>query len=453
MNAWTWVAAGSFVVWLWLLLGHGGFWRTGVRLPDTGARAEGTSAEGAAEVWPSVAVVVPARDEAEVLPASLGSLLAQDYPGRAAVFLVDDGSTDGTGRIARELASRAGALPLTVSSPGDPELGWTGKLWAVRHGIALARAQKPAPAYLLLTDADIAHAPDSLRELVRAARAADLDLVSQMARLRVETRWERLIVPAFVYFFAQLYPFRRVNRPRARTAAAAGGCVLLRNDAAARAGVPDSIRHAVIDDVALARAVKRGGGRIWLGLADRVDSVRPYPRLAELWRMVSRSAYTQLRHNPVLLAGTVAGLTLVYLVPPVALLGGAVAGSPAAAVAAGAAWAVMSGTYVPMLRYYGQPWWLAPLLPFVASLYLLMTVDSAVQHHRGRGAAWKGRTYPRPDRTEQPQPRVRPEAQVQPQVRPEAQPQPEPREQRARSAAPGTPLAAPSPAADESGAP
>ncbi|MEV6315239.1 glycosyltransferase [Streptomyces sp. NPDC051776] len=400
MSAWTWIAAGSFGVWVWLLLGHGGFWRTGLRLP------EGPT-EGVADAWPYVAVVVPARDEAEVLPRSLGSLLAQDYPGRAAVFLVDDGSTDGTGRIARELAAASGGLPLTVSSPGEPEPGWTGKLWAVRHGIALARAQDAAPGYLLLTDADIAHAPDSLRELVRAARAGDLDLVSQMARLRVATAWERLIVPAFVYFFAQLYPFRRVNRPGARTAAAAGGCVLLRNDTAARVGVPACIRQAVIDDVALARAVKRGGGRIWLGLADRVDSVRPYPRLGELWRMVSRSAYTQLRHSPLLLAGTVAGLSLVYLAPPVALVGGALHGRPVAAVTAGAAWAVMSGTYLPMLRYYGQPWWSAPLLPFVAGLYLLMALDSARQHYRGRGAAWKGRTYPRPERRGQPVPHER----------------------------------------------
>jgi hopene-associated glycosyltransferase HpnB len=218
-----------------------------------------------------------------------------------------------------------------------------------------------------------------------------------MARLRVESVAERLVVPAFVYFFAQLYPFRRIGRSGARTAAAAGGCVLLRTEAAARARVPDSIRHAVIDDVALARAVKAAGGRIWLGLADRVDSVRPYPRLYDLWRMVSRSAYAQLRHQPLLLLGTVLGLALVYLVPPLALLGGLALGSPAAALPGGLAWLVMTGTYVPMLRYYRQPLWLAPLLPFTAFLYLLMTVDSAVQHYRGRGAAWKGRTYARPD--------------------------------------------------------
>ncbi|WP_445283188.1 glycosyltransferase [Streptomyces sp. DSM 118148] len=385
VSAIVWIAVASLAAWCWLLLCQGFFWRTDVRLPPR--RSPGD--------WPPVCVVVPARDEAAVLPASLPSLLAQDYPGRAEIVLVDDGSTDGTGELARELARRHGGLPLTVDSPGEPPAGWTGKLWAVRHGIGLARARDPE--YLLLTDADIAHAPDSLRELVAAARTGGFDVVSQMARLRVESLWERLVVPAFVYFFAQLYPFRRIGRRGSRTAAAAGGCVLLRADTAGRAGIPDAIRHAVIDDVALARAVRHAGGHVWLGLAERVDSVRPYPRLHDLWRMVSRSAYAQLRHSPPLLLGTVAGLALVYLVPPAAVVAGAVAGSAATLAAGALAWAVMTGTYLPMLRYYRQPPWLAPLLPFTAFLYLLMTVDSAVQHYRGRGAAWKGRTYARPD--------------------------------------------------------
>ncbi|MEU9390173.1 glycosyltransferase [Streptomyces sp. NPDC048324] len=385
VSALVWIAAVSLAAWLWLLLCQGFFWRTDVRLPRRADPGD----------WPPVCVVVPARDEAAVLPAALPSLLAQDYPGRAEIFLVDDGSSDGTGDLARELAASHGGLPLTVGSPGDPPAGWTGKLWAVRHGIGLARAR--GPEYLLLTDADIAHEPDSLRELVAAARAGGFDMVSQMARLRVESAWERLVVPAFVYFFAQLYPFRRIGRRRARTAAAAGGCVLLRADTAERARIPDVIRHAVIDDVALARTVKGTGGHIWLGLAEKVDSVRPYPRLHDLWRMVSRSAYAQLRHNPLLLLGTVAGLLLVYLVPPLTLVVGAAAGAWPAAALGGLAWLVMTGTYVPMLRYYRQPLWLAPLLPFTACLYLLMTVDSGVQHYRGRGAAWKGRTYARPD--------------------------------------------------------
>ncbi|MEU9751234.1 glycosyltransferase [Streptomyces niveus] len=385
MSAIAWIAAVSLAAWGFLLLGQGFFWRTDQRLPPREAPSP----------WPSVAVVVPARDEAGMLPVSLPSLLAQDYPGRAEIFLVDDSSTDGTGALARELADRFGGLPLTVVSPPEPAPGWTGKLWALRHGIELAR--EDGPDYLLLTDADIAHEPDSLRELVAAARTNGLDLVSQMARLRVTTAWERLIVPAFVYFFAQLYPFRRVNKPGARTAAAAGGCVLLRTETAERARIPDSIRQAVIDDVSLARAVRAAGGRIWLGLAERVDSVRPYPALGDLWRMVARSAYAQLLHNPLLLIGTVAGLAVVYLAPPAGVYAGLSGGDTPAGLLGGAAWAVMAGTYVPVLRYYRQSLWLAPLLPFTALLYLLMTVDSAFQHYRGRGAAWKGRTYARPE--------------------------------------------------------
>ncbi|GAA5169529.1 MULTISPECIES: glycosyltransferase [Amycolatopsis] len=370
------VAGVALLAWLWLALAQGGFWRTDQRLPP----------RGTPPVWPSVAVVVPARDEADILPHTLPGLLAQRYPGQARVVLVDDGSGDGTADVARRLAGNGG-LPLTVTSPGPMPPGWTGKLWAVAHGVAAAGDAD----WLLLTDADIAHDPGSLTALVESA--GEHDLVSQMAVLRTRTRWERLIVPAFVYFFAMLYPFRRVNRPGSRTAAAAGGCCLVRREALERAGGVAAIRGAVIDDVALGTAIKRSGGRIWLGLAEHARSVRPYPTLGSLWRMVSRSAYTQLRYSPLLLAGTVLGLGLVFLAPPVLTVIGALLGDPVTSGVAVLAWLVMALTFVPMLRHYGQPWPAALLLPVTATLYLLMTVDSAVQHWRGRGAAWKGRTY------------------------------------------------------------
>ncbi|SBW23115.1 hopene-associated glycosyltransferase HpnB [Candidatus Protofrankia californiensis] len=397
----------SMLVWLVLAGGHGMFWRTDTRL-DT----HDSGATGAAEQpggWPAITMIVPARDEAEMLPKTLPTLLGQDYPGQLRVVLVDDSSDDGTGDVARAIGRATGTgtgtgNTLTVVAGQARPAGWAGKVWAMEQGV---RAAPPDAEWLLFTDADIAHGPHAVTRLVSHATRRGLDLTSLMAVLRTSNRWERLVIPAFVYFFAQLYPFRRANRPTARTSAAAGGCVLLRRAALERAGGIAAIRGAVIDDCSLARAVKRSGGRIWLGLADHgpggVRSVRPYPGLADLWKMISRSAYTQLRHSPVLLAGTVAGLALTYLLPPLAavvwlagLVTGAGAGGTATVIAGVAglgAWAIMTATYVPMLRYYRQPVWTAVALPAVAFLYLLMTVDSAVAHWRGRGAAWKGRAY------------------------------------------------------------
>jgi hopene-associated glycosyltransferase HpnB len=300
------------------------------------------------------------------------------------LVLVDDGSTDGTGDLARTAAEGA-AMPLEVVDGEPRPPGWAGKVWAQEQ----AYRRSGGAAWLLLTDADIAHPPDGVARLVAAALADGRDMVSLMARLRVRTGWERLIVPAFVYFFAQLYPFRWVAS--GRVAAAAGGCVLVRRAALEAAGGFAAVRDAVIDDVALAGALHGSGARLWLGLADDVRSVRPYPRLGDLWHMVARSAYTQLRRSPLLLAGTVLGLLLVYVAPVVTCLAGLAAGRPVAAVAGGLAWLLMTGSYLPQIRYARQPAVLALTLPFVAVLYLLMTLDSARRHRRGRGAAWKGR--------------------------------------------------------------
>jgi hopene-associated glycosyltransferase HpnB len=380
-------AAASLVAWLYLTLLHGRFWTTSVRLPEvTDEPADGR--------WPTVVAVVPARNEAAMLPETLPSLLGQDYPGVFRVVLVDDASEDGTGEVARRLAAGhpAGDRLQVVRGDGPPP-GWAGKVAAMATGVRHAGE----PEFLLFTDADIAHPADSARTLVRAALGHRLDLVSLMARLRTRTGWERAVVPAFVYFFAQLYPFRRVRAARSRVAAAAGGCMLLRASTLAAAGGLDGIRGALIDDVALGTLIKRSGGRCWLGLTTEVRSVRPYPSRAHLWDMVARSAYTQLRHSPALLAGTLAGLLLLYALPPVAAVAGVVGllahvdASWLAAVAGLAGWLLLAGSFLPMLRFYRLGGWRAPLLPGVAMLYAAMTLDSARRHRRGRGGAWKGR--------------------------------------------------------------
>ncbi|WP_328601168.1 glycosyltransferase [Actinomadura physcomitrii] len=363
----------SLAAWLYLAAGHGGFWRTRTGIPDGGADP---SADPSA--WPHVTAVIPARDEAAVLPATLPTVLAQRYPGRFDVVVVDDASTDGTAEAAAALgASR-------VVRARERPAGWAGKVWAMSEGVRAAGE----PAFYLFTDADIAYAPGTLARLVRAAH--DRDLVSRMATLSTATAWERWIVPAFVYFFAQLYPFRRVARGR-RTAAAAGGCMLVRRETLEAAGGLAAIRDALIDDVALGRLLKRAGARCRLDLDRDVVSRRPYPRLGDLWAMIARSAYHQLRYSPALLAGTVLGLLLIYAVPPVAAVAGLAALSPLPAVAGFLAWALMAATYIPMLRFYGLSPFRAPALPLIALMYAAMTVDSARLHWMGRGGAWKGR--------------------------------------------------------------
>jgi hopene-associated glycosyltransferase HpnB len=410
----AWIVGGVAVaIWVYLGLGHGRFWSTSTRRP---VLAE-SRADSGRDTWPSVVAIVPARNEAEILPQTLPRLLAQSYPGPFRVIVVDDDSADGTGAV-------AAALGADVVRGAGPPPGWTGKVAAMAAGVeaagveaamaagveaagveaAMAAGVEAAgveagmaagidrsdrPDYLLFTDADIEYPPAAVRELVLAAQSRGLVLVSQMVRLRTATQWERLIVPAFVYFFAQLFPFRRVNRG-GRTAAAAGGCLLVKRVALERAGGLDAIRDAVIDDVALARSLKRVGP-IWLGLAPDIRSVRPYPRLVDLWQMITRSAYTQLRYSPILLGGAVGGLLLVYVLPPALLVTGAVTQSGPATLLGGAAYAIMAATYVPIARFYRISWTRGLLLPLVALLYAAMTLDSARRYRLGRGAEWKGR--------------------------------------------------------------
>ena len=347
-------------------------------------------AAAAPPTWPPVAVLVPARNEAEVVPRTLPALLAQDYPGEWRVVLVDDRSSDGTAQVARRVAAGDPRLEV-LRGAGLPD-GWTGKVWALEQARRVASAGGPAPELLLLTDADIAHAPGSLRALVAEAEAGRLALVSRMARLRCESRAERLLIPAFVMFFFLLYPMRWANRPGARVAAAAGGCVLVRAGALARAGGLGAIRGALIDDLALARLVKRGGGGTRLALsAGAVASLRPYGDVGAVWRMVRRSAFTQLRRSWALLAGVTLALALMFLVPPACVaagLGGAAtgAGGWALPLAAGAAaWAVMAAIALPAVRAFGLPPRWALALPLSGVLYAAMTVDSALRGPRGGG--------------------------------------------------------------------
>jgi hopene-associated glycosyltransferase HpnB len=383
------------IAWAYLIAGHGGYWRAREWLP-------GTSQEP--DAWPDVVAVVPARNEAAMLPATLPALLGQDYPGALTVILVDDGSSDGTGEVAAGLSRQAGRAPRVVAgtaSPRRPAGRWAGKVWAMQQGLSAADGIAP-DGYVLFTDADIAWAPGTLRALVTAAEGDDRDLVSQMALLRTATGWERVVVPAFVYFFAQLYPFRRVNVPGSRTAAAAGGCMLIRRAALDRSGGLAPIGGALIDDVAMGRMIKAQRGRCWLGLSRQVVSVRPYPRLASLWQMVARSAYTQLNYSPALLAATICGLLFIYVLPPagaitgiIALLAGGTTWPAALAAGAGlAGWALMSLSYLPMLRVYRLSPLRAPSLPLIALLYAAMTADSARRHYARRGAEWRGRTNP-----------------------------------------------------------
>ena len=347
----------SLVVWIYLALFHGWFWRA---LDESAPVGEAPARR--------VAVVIPARNEAETIARSARSLARQDYAGELRIFVVDDHSTDGTANQARSISG------VTVVAADALPSGWTGKMWAVSQGLKHALAM--APDYVLLTDADIEHAGDSVRALVSRAERDHLDLASFMVRLRNTTLAERAMIPAFVLFFFKLYP-------PSRASGAAGGCMLVRASALERIGGVDRIRGEIIDDCALAREIKRSGGRLWLGLTTRTHSLRSYGGFGDIARMISRTAFTQLGHSALMLAGTVAGMLLIYAVPPVAALCGIWFGI--------AAWLIMAALYAPMLRFYGQSIAWAPLLPLTALCYTGATIQSAVRYWMGRGGSWKGR--------------------------------------------------------------
>lgn len=372
------IASAALAAWLYLTARRGGFWRALVRVEQNPAPRPVS--------WPAVVAVVPARDEAEVIGASLASLLHQDYPGAFDVILVDDQSRDGTAALARQAAAAADRL--TVISGRSSPPGWGGKVWAMQQGLDCVRRLRRPPRYVLFTDADIVFDRATLRQLVARAEADELVLTSLMVKLRCESVAERVFIPAFIFFFQMIYPFAWVNRPRHRMAAAAGGCMLARFSALTAAGGLQAIRGALIDDCALARRMK-AVGPIWVGLTDRVHSLRPYPQVTDIRRMVARTAYDQLRYSPLLLAGTIAGMALTYLAPPLITL----FGTGWAQLLAAAAWALMILAFQPTLRFYRLSPWRALALPGVALAYMAFTLDSAYQHSRGRGGLWKGRVH------------------------------------------------------------
>ena len=378
------VAALGCVAWAYLLAARGGFWRAADRDDPPDAIRN-------LDAWPRVTAVIPARDEAEVIGASLASLLQQDYAHPFPVIVVDDHSSDATAAVAR--AAQDGTTPSRVTVLCAPALapGWTGKLSALDHGIRRASASAAPPDYLLLTDADITHAPDTLRMLVGRARSERLLLSSLMAKLDAQSAAERALMPAFVFFFQMLYPFAWVNEPQRAIAAAAGGCMLVDCQALHAAGGLAAIRGELIDDCALARLLKPHGP-IRIALTGRVRSTRAYRSFGELRRMIARTAFTQLRFSAWRLVATAAAMLVVFVAPPLFALSSA---DPLVRALGGIGWACMALAFVPMLRFYRRsPAW-ALALPAIAAAYLALTFDSAFQHLLGRGGEWKGRVRPR----------------------------------------------------------
>jgi len=364
------IALGALVLAIWLGLVATGFW--------TCREADENAPFAAPDVWPEVVAVVPARNEADVIARSIGSLLRQDYAGPFRVVLVDDNSGDGTGDLARALGSDR----LTVLRGAPLAAGWTGKLWAVHQGIAAAGGAR----YLWLTDADIEHAPDTLTRLVGIAHGGGRRLVSFMALLSCRTWAEKWLVPAFIWFFMMLYPFNWINRPKGPISGAAGGCVLVEAEALAAAGGIGAMRGALIDDCTLGALIKKQGP-IWLGLTRRSVSIRPYADWREIGMMIARSAYAQLRYNPVMLAGTVLGLALMFGAPLWLVFGGHGAGRVMGLIALG----LMLGAYQPILGFYGRAPARAAALPLIALFYVSCTIYSAWAYYRGHGGMWKGR--------------------------------------------------------------
>ena len=366
-----WLVTICLLSWAVLLFMRGDFWRI-----------ESWPVPALPAQWPSVVAVVPARDEADGIGATVTSLLSQDYPGSFRVIVVDDHSHDGTADIARAAAAKLNASDrLTVLAGQDLPPGWTGKVWAMEQGLAQAGDDSQ---WVLFTDGDIEHAPGQLRDLVARGHSQNYDMVSLMVRLNCQSWVEKTLIPAFVYFFRMLYPFQRIADVGSSVAGAAGGVMLVRRSMLARLGGMAVLQGALIDDCTLAKAIKSHMGRLWLGLAEETRSLRVYQGWQEPWKMISRSAYDQLNHSPLLLLGTVLAMIIIFISPPFLIfLGWKWAGL--------LAWGLMALSYWPMVRFYQLPFPWVFALPGIAAIYLGATLDSAWKYHRGRGGQWKGR--------------------------------------------------------------
>ncbi len=374
------LVAVSLLLWIVLTFFWGAFWQLSAFDDDS-------HVPEVLSTWPRVAAIIPARNEAETIARTVDSLVKQDYSGEFHAIVVDDHSEDGTAVLAMAAAETSGAgNRITLLPAAQLQNGWTGKIWAMQQGVE--RAAPLAPEYLWFTDADIVHAPDTLRRLVSRAETRKLALTSLMVLLQAHSFPERLLIPPFLYFFLMLYPPRWIADPKARTAGAAGGCVLLHRTMLERLGGFAAMRAEVIDDCALARSVKRAGGAIWMGLTRKSVSLRAYKSFGEIRDLIARTAFTQLNYSPVLLLGTLLGMFLTYIVPPLF----AFHTHPIVWRLSLAAWALMTITYLPTARYYRRsPLW-APLLPIAAAFYSYATWLSAVRYLLGRGAQWKGRS-------------------------------------------------------------
>jgi hopene-associated glycosyltransferase HpnB len=369
----------TLLIWIVLTFFRGAFWQLRAFDDDLAPHAS-------PPVWPRVLCIMPARNEAETIARAVSSLARQEYPGEFCIVIVDDHSEDATSDLARTAAQEAGAAErVRIVRAEALQSGWTGKLWALQQGVASC-AQDP-PDYFWFTDADIVHAPDTLVRLVSRAEQQRLDLVSLMVLLQAKSFAERLLIPPFLYFFLKLYPPKWIADRRARTAGAAGGCILLRRAALEHIGGFMAIRGEVIDDCALARAVKRSGGAIWMGLTRKSVSLRAYQTFGEIRDLIARTAFTQLNYSSLLLLGTLAGMLLTYVAPVVLAFHLQAVVWPLGL----AAWLLMALTYLPTVRFYGLSALWAPFLPVAAAFYSYATWFSALRYWLGRGGQWKGR--------------------------------------------------------------